>query len=59
MTRVAINGFGRTGRSFLRAWLEMSAGFEIVAVNDIGELAQGANHACPVVIVHASAKVAA
>jgi glyceraldehyde 3-phosphate dehydrogenase len=38
MTRVAINGFGRIGRSFLRAWLDKSAGFEIVAVNDIGEL---------------------
>ena len=38
MTRVAINGFGRIGRNFLRAWLDKSAGFEIVAVNDIGEL---------------------
>lgn len=38
MTRVAINGFGRIGRNFLRAWLDNSAGFEIVAVNDIGEL---------------------
>jgi glyceraldehyde 3-phosphate dehydrogenase len=39
VTRVAINGFGRIGRNFLRAWLDKSAGFEIVAVNDIGELA--------------------
>ncbi len=38
MTRVAINGFGRIGRNFLRAWLDKSAGFEIVAANDIGEL---------------------
>src|ERR1035437_8326376 len=34
--RVAINGFGRTGRSFLRAALTSSYPFEIVAVNDIG-----------------------
>jgi glyceraldehyde 3-phosphate dehydrogenase len=33
--RVAINGFGRTGRSFLRAALA-SGGLEIVAVNDLG-----------------------
>lgn len=37
--RVAINGFGRIGRSVLRAWLERAtpaaAGIEIVAVNDI------------------------
>jgi glyceraldehyde 3-phosphate dehydrogenase len=38
MTRVAINGLGRIGRNFLRAWLDKNAGFEIVAVNDIGEL---------------------
>ena len=37
MTRVAINGFGRIGRNFLRASLDKSADFEIVAVNDIGE----------------------
>ncbi|MGH3116005.1 MAG: type I glyceraldehyde-3-phosphate dehydrogenase [Gaiellales bacterium] len=39
MTRVAINGFGRIGRNFLRASLDKSAAFEIVAVNDIGQLA--------------------
>ena len=39
MTRVAINGFGRIGRNFLRASLDKSAGFEIVAVNDMGQLA--------------------
>jgi glyceraldehyde 3-phosphate dehydrogenase len=38
MTRVAINGLGRIGRNFLRAWLDKSAAVEIVAVNDIGEL---------------------
>jgi glyceraldehyde 3-phosphate dehydrogenase len=38
MTRVAINGFGRIGRNFLRAWLDKGADFEIVAVNDIGQL---------------------
>jgi glyceraldehyde 3-phosphate dehydrogenase len=37
MTRVAINGFGRIGRNFLRAYLERRPGYEIVAVNDIGE----------------------
>ena len=38
MTRVAINGFGRIGRNFLRASLDQSAGFDIVAVNDIADL---------------------
>jgi glyceraldehyde 3-phosphate dehydrogenase len=38
MTRVAINGFGRIGRNFLRASLERRPRFEIVAVNDIGDL---------------------
>jgi glyceraldehyde 3-phosphate dehydrogenase len=38
MTRVAINGFGRIGRNFLRASLERRPGFEIVAVNDVGDL---------------------
>ena len=36
--RVLINGFGRIGRSVLRAWLQDRAkwpGLEIVAVNDI------------------------
>jgi len=33
--RVAINGFGRIGRSFLRASLRRSAPYEIVAVNDL------------------------
>ena len=38
MTRVAINGFGRIGRNFLRASLAENPGFEIVAVNDIGDV---------------------
>ena len=37
MTRVAINGFGRIGRNFFRAYLERGPGFEVVAVNDIGD----------------------
>ena len=37
MTRVAINGFGRIGRNFLRASLAENRGFEVVAVNDIGD----------------------
>jgi glyceraldehyde 3-phosphate dehydrogenase len=35
MTRVAINGFGRIGRNFLRAYLERGPDYEIVAVNDL------------------------
>jgi glyceraldehyde 3-phosphate dehydrogenase (phosphorylating) len=34
-TRVAINGFGRIGRNFYRAYLARTPGFEIVAVNDL------------------------
>lgn len=37
MTRVAINGFGRIGRNFFRAYLERHPGYEIVAVNDLGD----------------------
>jgi glyceraldehyde 3-phosphate dehydrogenase len=33
--RVAINGFGRIGRNFYRAYMERDPGFEIVAVNDL------------------------
>jgi glyceraldehyde 3-phosphate dehydrogenase len=36
--RVGINGFGRIGRNFLRAALERSADFEIVAANDLGDV---------------------
>ncbi|MBJ2121490.1 type I glyceraldehyde-3-phosphate dehydrogenase [Arthrobacter sp. MSA 4-2] len=35
--RVAINGFGRIGRSFLRAALQQNASFEVVAVNDLAD----------------------
>jgi glyceraldehyde 3-phosphate dehydrogenase len=38
MTRVAINGFGRIGRNFLRAYLERRPDYEIVAVNDLGDV---------------------
>ncbi|HTX30353.1 MAG TPA: type I glyceraldehyde-3-phosphate dehydrogenase [Solirubrobacteraceae bacterium] len=34
-TRVAINGFGRVGRCFLRAAYEQGADIEVVAVNDL------------------------
>jgi glyceraldehyde 3-phosphate dehydrogenase len=37
MKRVAINGFGRIGRNFLRASLERTPGYEVVAVNDLGD----------------------
>jgi len=33
--RVGINGFGRIGRNFYRAYLDRNPGFEIVAVNDL------------------------
>ncbi|MCX6807071.1 MAG: type I glyceraldehyde-3-phosphate dehydrogenase [Candidatus Berkelbacteria bacterium] len=36
MTRVAINGFGRIGRTFYRAAIENRGDFEIVAVNNPG-----------------------
>ena len=35
--RVAINGFGRIGRVFLRAAVEREAPIDIVAVNDVGD----------------------
>ncbi len=34
-TKVGINGFGRIGRNFYRAYLQKNPGFEIVAVNDL------------------------
>ena len=37
MTRVAINGFGRIGRTFFRLAMEQDD-FEIVAINDLGDL---------------------
>jgi len=35
--RVGINGFGRIGRNFLRAALQNGSGFDVVAVNDLGD----------------------
>jgi len=37
MTRIAINGFGRIGRLFLKAILERHPEVEIVALNDLGD----------------------
>lgn len=37
--RIAINGFGRIGRSFVRAALERGSDLEIVAVNDLTDAA--------------------
>ena len=36
-TRIAINGFGRIGRGFVRAAVESGADLEIVAVNDVAD----------------------
>src|SRR3954462_895560 len=38
-TRVGINGFGRIGRNFFRAARGRDADFEIVAFNDLGDVA--------------------
>jgi glyceraldehyde 3-phosphate dehydrogenase len=38
-TRVGINGFGRIGRNFFRAYLQRGGDFEIVAANDLGDAA--------------------
>jgi glyceraldehyde 3-phosphate dehydrogenase len=38
MKRVAINGFGRIGRNFLRAYMERRPDYEIVAINDLGDV---------------------
>src|SRR5438309_4143425 len=35
--RVGINGFGRIGRNFFRAYLERGHDIEIVAANDVGD----------------------
>src|SRR5919198_1546582 len=37
-TRVGINGFGRIGRNFFRAYLERGGDFEVVAINDLGDV---------------------
>jgi glyceraldehyde 3-phosphate dehydrogenase len=36
--RVGINGFGRIGRNFFRAALDMGADIEVVAANDLGDV---------------------
>jgi hypothetical protein len=38
LTRVAINGFGRIGRDFLRAYLERWPDCEVVALNHLGDV---------------------
>lgn len=38
MLRVAINGFGRIGRAFLRVAYEHKGEIEIVAINDLGDI---------------------
>lgn len=40
MINVAINGFGRIGRSFMRALYESSHNINIVAINDLGSIDQ-------------------
>lgn len=40
MINVAINGFGRIGRSFLRAVFEQNANIRVVAINDLGSIEQ-------------------
>ncbi|OCG36906.1 type I glyceraldehyde-3-phosphate dehydrogenase [Gilliamella apicola] len=40
MTNVAINGFGRIGRSFVRALQDCSHHIKIVAINDLGSIDQ-------------------
>src|SRR2546423_14996520 len=35
--KVGINGFGRIGRNFYRAYLDKDPGFDIVAVNDLAD----------------------
>src|SRR5207237_4413194 len=37
MTRVAINGFGRIGRQFLKAMIERHPEVEVVAINDLAD----------------------
>jgi glyceraldehyde 3-phosphate dehydrogenase len=36
-TRIAINGFGRIGRAFLRSAIERNADLEVVAVHDVAD----------------------
>lgn len=44
MIKVAINGFGRIGRNFLRCWLTReNSGFEVAAINDTGDASTSAH----------------
>ncbi|MGK7907190.1 MAG: type I glyceraldehyde-3-phosphate dehydrogenase [Synechococcus sp.] len=44
MIKVAINGFGRIGRNFLRCWLSReNSGIEIAAINDTGDASTSAH----------------
>jgi len=47
--RIAINGFGRTGRSMLRSALTFHPELEIVAINDLGapRRSLGCSHETP------------
>ena len=40
MTQLAINGFGRIGRSFFRALMATQRDIDIVAINDLGSITQ-------------------
>ena len=40
MTQLAINGFGRIGRSFFRALMATQGDINIVAINDLGSITQ-------------------
>ena len=42
-TRIGINGFGRIGRNFTRAVLQRGAEIDLVAVNDLTEIATNAH----------------
>ncbi len=35
MTNIAINGFGRIGRNFTKAWIEKKSSLNLVAINDL------------------------
>jgi glyceraldehyde 3-phosphate dehydrogenase len=37
--RLAINGFGRIGRAVVRAAIKRDAGLDIIAVNDVADVA--------------------
>ena len=41
--KVGINGFGRIGRSIVRAWVDRSYPFELVLVNELGDIKTNAH----------------